>query len=72
MLGQHSAALAALLRWPSHEGTFIDDMWLPEFKKVRALPGFHELIRRMGLDDYWRAHGPPEPICNLLLVNAGT
>jgi DNA-binding winged helix-turn-helix (wHTH) protein/TolB-like protein/tetratricopeptide (TPR) repeat protein len=80
MLGQHSAALAALLRWPSHEGTFIDDMWLPEFKKVRALPGFHELIRRMGLDDYWRTHAlpdvcnnrAPEPICNLLLVDAGT
>jgi tetratricopeptide (TPR) repeat protein len=80
MLGQYSAALDALLRWPSHEGTFIDDMWLPEFKKVRALPGFHELIRRMGLDDYWRTHAlpdvcnnrAPEPICNLLLVDAGT
>ena len=79
MLGQHSAALAALLRWPSHEGTFIDDMWLPEFKKVRDLPGFHELIRRMGLDDYWRVHGPPdacnhgapEPFCGIITAVAG-
>jgi TolB-like protein/DNA-binding winged helix-turn-helix (wHTH) protein/Tfp pilus assembly protein PilF len=74
MLGQHTPALEALLRSPNLEGSFIDDMWLPEFKEVRALPEFRELIRRMGLDDYWRAHGPPdacnhgasEPFCSVI------
>jgi TolB-like protein/Tfp pilus assembly protein PilF len=78
-LGQPSQALDALLRWPSHEGSFIDDMWLPEFRAVREQPGFPVLIRRLGLDDYWRTHGRPdvcndrvpEPICNLALVDAG-
>ena len=80
LLGQPSQALDALLRWPSHEGSFIDDMWLPEFDEVRALPGFVELIRRMGLDDYWRVHGPPdacshgatEPFCGIITAVAGT
>ena len=80
LLEQHSAALDALLRWPSHEGSFIDDMWLPEFRESRALPGFVDLVRRMGLDDYWRAHGPPdacnhgapEPFCDVVAPITGT
>ncbi len=74
MLEQHSAALDALLRWPSQEGSFIDDMWLPEFRQVRALRDFPELLRQMGLDDYWLDHGPPdacrlatpEPFCEVI------
>jgi DNA-binding winged helix-turn-helix (wHTH) protein/tetratricopeptide (TPR) repeat protein len=80
MLGQDSEALDALLRWPSQEGSFINDMWFPEFQKVRALPGFQELLRRMGLDDYWRAHGPPdacihgvrEPFCAIIETATST
>jgi TolB-like protein/DNA-binding winged helix-turn-helix (wHTH) protein/lipoprotein NlpI len=80
MLGLHSEALDALLRWPSHEGSFIDDMWLPEFREVRALPGFPELIRQMGLDEYWHTHGPPdacnhgtpEPFCEIIALAYGT
>lgn len=79
MLGQHVAALDALLRWPSQEGSFIDDMWLPEFREARALPGFLELVRQMGLDDYWLAHGPPdacnqatpEPFCGIVTTVFG-
>jgi hypothetical protein len=78
MLEQHSAALDALLRWPSQEGSFIDDMWLPEFREVRALLDFPELLRQMRLDDYWLAHGPPdacrlatpEPFCEVIAARA--
>ncbi len=80
MLGHHSAALDALLRWPRSEGTFISDVWLPEFREVRALPGFRELVRSMGVDDYWRVHGPPdvckdslpEPFCDLATAASGS
>ena len=80
MLGLYPEALDALHRWPSHEGSFIDDMWLPEFREVRALPGFQQLLRRMGLDDYWHAHGPPdacnhgapETFCEIVTVAPGT
>jgi DNA-binding winged helix-turn-helix (wHTH) protein/tetratricopeptide (TPR) repeat protein len=79
-LGQPSRALEALLRWPRHEGSFIDDMWLPEFENVRALPGFTDLVRRMGLDDYWHAHGPPDTcihgtpkaFCGIATAGTGT
>ena len=80
MLGQNDRALDALLRWPSQEGSFIDDMWLPEFREVRTLPRFRELIRRMDLDDYWQAHGAPdacnhgapEPFCDVVAPITGT
>jgi DNA-binding winged helix-turn-helix (wHTH) protein/TolB-like protein len=80
MLGQNDRSLDALLRWPRQEGSFIDDMWLPEFREVRTLPRFRELIRRMGLDDYWHAHGPPdacnqgapEPFCEIVTLASGT
>ena len=79
-LGQPSRALDALLRWPRQEGSFIADMWLPEFADVRALPEFTDLVRRMGLDDYWRIHGPPdacnhgmpEPFCGIVMADTGT
>ena len=80
MLGQHTAALDALLRWPSQEGSFIDDMWLPEFREVRALRDFPKLLRQMGLDDYWLIHGPPdscnqaaqEPFCAIITSATGS
>jgi adenylate cyclase len=31
-------------------------IWLPLFAQSRALPGFGELTRRLGLQEYWRAY----------------
>ena len=80
MLGLHSAAMDALLRWPRNEGSFIADIWLPEFRGVRALPEFPKLIRQLGLDDYWRIHGlpdacargTPEPFCRFFTTGTNT
>jgi adenylate cyclase len=32
-------------------------LWRPIFRDVRKLPGFKDLVHRMGLVDYWRANG---------------
>lgn len=32
-------------------------LWRPVFRKVRALPGFKDLVRDWGLVDYWKQHG---------------
>jgi tetratricopeptide (TPR) repeat protein len=32
-------------------------LWQPLMSDVRRLPGFKDLVRRLGLVDYWRAHG---------------
>jgi TolB-like protein/DNA-binding winged helix-turn-helix (wHTH) protein len=37
----------------SHPGV----IWLPLFSEARSMPGFSELVQRMGMADYWRAHG---------------
>jgi TolB-like protein/cytochrome c-type biogenesis protein CcmH/NrfG len=59
-LGLHEEALEALLRYPKSEGPFISDVWLPEFRPMRALPGFVDLARELGLDTYWRQYGLPD------------
>lgn len=33
--------------------------WLPVFDEVRQESGFHALIERSGITEYWRAHGWP-------------
>jgi TolB-like protein/Tfp pilus assembly protein PilF len=80
LLGMYSAALRAMLRVPSAEGTFIDDIWIPEFEPVRAMPEFIDLVRILGLDEYWRIHGmpdacnhgKPEPFCYRVAEAIGT
>jgi len=80
LLGLHSDALRAMLRAPSAEGTFIDDIWIPEFEPVRAMPEFIDLVRMLGLNDYWRKHGmpdvcnhgKPEPFCHRVAEAIGT
>jgi tetratricopeptide (TPR) repeat protein len=32
-------------------------IWLPLFAQARSMPGFSELVQRMGMADYWRVHG---------------
>ena len=34
--------------------------WQPIMSEVRQLPGFKELVRSMGLVEYWRAYGWPD------------
>ena len=48
------------MRYPHTEGTFISDVWLPEFRPMRALPGFLDLVRELGLDAYWQMYGLPD------------
>ena len=63
LLGMHTEALDAMSRRAFPEGSFTSDIWLPEFRPVRALPGFVDLVRALSLDGYWRAHGLPD-VCN--------
>lgn len=60
LLGLHTHALAALAKHPSFEGTFASDVWLPEFEPMRALPGFPDLVRSLGVDRYWQIYGLPD------------
>jgi TolB-like protein len=32
-------------------------IWLPLFSSARSLPGFADLVRRMGMAEYWRVYG---------------
>jgi tetratricopeptide (TPR) repeat protein len=42
--------------WP--EGTRDPDgLWQPLMRDVRALPAFKEVVRELGLVDYWRVYG---------------
>jgi hypothetical protein len=43
-------------------GTLLYVAWLPAFYEVRQLDGFRDLLRRIGLIDYWQTSGWPE-IC---------
>lgn len=35
-------------------------LWYPQFKSLRALPGFMTLAERQGMLAYWQALGPPD------------
>lgn len=71
LLGFYAESLDAIARGTAIDGQFMGDIWLPEYREVRALPGFVELLRPLEIDDYWRTHGlpdacqlaVPEPFC---------
>ncbi|MGI9202909.1 MAG: winged helix-turn-helix domain-containing protein [Woeseiaceae bacterium] len=71
MLGLPDSALSALVRGTAGDGAYASDVWMPEFKDVRAAPEFVEVIEAMGLDRYWATHElpdlcrgvNPEPFC---------
>ena len=69
MLGMHRAAMDALLRTPNSGGSFLSDMWLPEFRQVREQPEFAILVNLLGYDEYWNANGPPDA-CTLATPEA--
>jgi hypothetical protein len=55
-------ALALLRRIPRSFGTsdIAVAIWRPLFSDMRKLPEFNELVREIGLVDYWRAHSWPD------------
>ena len=40
------------------------NMWRPIFKDVRRLPGFKQLVRDIGISDYWRESGNWADFCH--------
>jgi hypothetical protein len=55
-LGDPKLALELLQVVPS-DPSFAFVLWRPVVKDVRRLPGFKNLVRDLGLVDYWRASG---------------
>jgi TolB-like protein len=52
-LGDPEFALKEARGWPLSIG----ERWFPDFREARRLPGFKELLRDVGLVEYWRKTG---------------
>ena len=46
------------LKYPQEIG--LDVLGLPEVGAFRRLPGFAELVQKLGLVDYWKQYGWPD------------
>ena len=60
-------ALKALQRMQRQGGTATNvmfSMWRPAVKDIRQLPGFKNLVRDLGLVDYWRTTGNWGDFCH--------
>jgi TolB-like protein len=56
--GDPELALAAMRRsLIDLHGTLSNTLWFPDFAAMRALPSFKDLVREIGLLDYWRTTG---------------
>jgi adenylate cyclase len=56
--GDTALALAAMRRaFAELGGIAIGNIWFPEQKQMRRLPGFKTLVRDLGIYDYWRKSG---------------
>jgi hypothetical protein len=61
-LGDQALSLDALRAiGPTTQNLF--PIWRPALSEVRRLPGFEELVRELGLVDYWRASGDWGEFC---------
>jgi TolB-like protein len=57
-LGDPEYALARYRKLPLQvQRTYAFAVWRPIFRNMRTLPGFRDLVRDIGLVDYWRATG---------------
>jgi tetratricopeptide (TPR) repeat protein len=56
-LGDPQLALDMLDLWSNATTQNLHVIWRPVMRDVRALPGFRDLVRKLGLVDYWRAIG---------------
>ena len=64
--GEHELALQAFQE-ASESNAFIEfSIWRPLHKPMRRLPGFKELVRKLGLVDYWRSTGNWGEFCRPL------
>jgi hypothetical protein len=57
--GDEQMALTLLRRATTESAMLMFLAWLPVFDDVRQSPGFKDLLREIGLVDYWRATGWP-------------
>jgi TolB-like protein len=56
--GDDELALRALRRsYVDMKGVFVAAIWYPVLREVRKMPAFKDLLRDLGLADYWRATG---------------
>ena len=55
--GDHALALDIFREMRKSNAFTMIEMWRPMHKPMRRLPGFKDLLRDMGLVDYWRATG---------------
>ena len=55
--GEYELALQALREASDTNAFFEYHIWRPLLKPMRRLPGFKELVRKLGLVDYWRSTG---------------
>ena len=58
--GDYVFAMEALNKSISIDGAMINGIWFPVMKEVRQLPRFKELVREIGLIDYWKEYGWPD------------
>lgn len=60
--GDAPTALSLLKRIPreAFTGDIVLALWRPLFSDARKLPEFNELVRELGLVDYWRTHAWPD------------
>jgi TolB-like protein/DNA-binding winged helix-turn-helix (wHTH) protein len=65
--GDAELALAAFRNAPTEVQVIISwQLWLPYFAGMRQLPGFRDLVRDIGLVDYWRDSGNWSDFCQPL------
>jgi hypothetical protein len=56
--GDHELALKCLVEaYVKRRGLTIVALWHPLIAGARRLPGFREIVRHLGLNDYWRKTG---------------
>ena len=55
--GDHALALEIFREMRKANAFTMVEMWRPMHKPMRRLPGFKDLLRDMGLVDYWRSTG---------------
>ncbi|MEJ0098766.1 MAG: tetratricopeptide repeat protein [Pseudomonadota bacterium] len=56
-LGDRKLALDMLDLWSNGSTQNLHIVWRPVMREVREMPGFVELVRKVGLVDYWRTTG---------------
>jgi TolB-like protein len=64
--GDAELAFAALRRSVELESTIVLKLWFPQLAAARRLPAFKDIVRDLGLVDYWRETGNWGDFCRPL------